>query len=133
MAMAIYTTDEIPDPVVYDGAFHGTLQTTDGTTTTIVTIPTVTDQAYKIKVGFVARRSDVAGDIYVAEYVAAIKNVGGTVSQVGTLTVLGGILASVGVLAVGSIDVSGVNILLQVTGEALKTYEWKCSGLYDRI
>lgn len=98
----------------------GTLTTTDDTATTIITISTETDKAYSVGLQVVMRKTST-GDVNSYFTNIRIKNVAGTVS--------GTVLANshgtdVGLTAI-TLAISGTNALLQVTGNAATTCEWK--------
>lgn len=97
-----------------------TVQTTDATPTTISTIPIATNTAVTI-CAYIAGQSAGFSDVTGGSVEATVKNVGDVVTIVGTS------LPIVNADTTGTFDivVSGTNALVQVTGLAGSTYNWR--------
>lgn len=102
----------------------GTVSTTDATPTTIITIPATTPGAYSFQVRAVASNgSTEAAYINIA---ALVMNNAGTVNLVGApayifTPIFTGSLGGADI----TIDISGTNILVWVTGETGQNLNWK--------
>lgn len=101
-----------------------TVQTTNATVTTIVTITTQSDKCYTVVVDVSGLQSGGSNGVgYVRA--ATVRNDSGTLTQVGTTTAMH--TAEDAALAACDVTVaiSGTNILVQVTGIAATTIDWK--------
>lgn len=105
------------------------VSTSDGTTTTLKTIPVANNSMYLIETRITARKTAGAGSGSVgdgASYVrtARVKNIGGTV----TIANVQSDYTSEDVVGWNAtIDVSGTNARVRVTGSANNTVLWECT------
>lgn len=100
-----------------------TVQTTDATVTTIATIPTGSDKSYVVRALAVGKRVTGTNETGAYEAIATFENDAGTLAQVSTDT-----QPHVKEDTAGwdlTINPSGTNILVQVTGAAGSTVDWK--------
>jgi|AACY02.16.fsa_nt_gi hypothetical protein len=107
------------------GFYLHTASTTDGSATAVDVIATETDKTYTLLTTVAARRTGgsagSAGDSAGYELFGAFKNVGGTLSQVGTTT----IVAKEDQAAwAADFAVSGTDIQVSVTGAADNDVSW---------
>lgn len=105
-------------------AFEGVVQTTDATATTIITYPTVTDKAATITVEYCARKTS-NGDTVGGEIAFVVKNVGGTVTVVGTALALSQAADAALTTCTITCVASGTSALIKVTGVAATTIDWE--------
>ena len=99
-----------------------TVQTTNATTTTVATISITTGEQRVIRVrvrGF----ETTTGDMFWKEMTFGVKNIGGTVSIVGSIGSTFGYDAGASAWTVLA-NTSGSDALVEVTGEAAKTIDW---------
>lgn len=107
-----------------DDSTVATVTTTDATVTALETIATTSDQSYLIRTRVTSRRSDSGSESNGYVLTGLFKNVAGTVTQVNITDRLEFEDSS----AWNTIfAISGTNILINVTGEASKTIQWKSS------
>lgn len=111
---------------VRERVFRATLQTTNNTATTIQTVSTASGKSYLVEVRAVSRRisgtgtganGDTNGYIRYATY----KNVGGTVTQVGSQSEYTD--EDIGAHNV-TFSISGTDVLIRATGSANNTVDW---------
>jgi len=97
-----------------------TVQTTDATPTALSTIAIATDTAATINASIIGQSADNS-DVTGGTVSAVVKNDGGT------LTIVGTSLPIVNADSTGTFDivVSGTNALIQVTGIAATTINWR--------
>lgn len=108
-------------------AFNATKKTTDATATTILTIPLATaNTAGLVKVSVVAKNHTDAQKAAGYQRSGAFRNDSGTVVQVGSTASIATFEDTVAWDV--TFAISGTNILVQVTGEALKTIQWSASA-----
>lgn len=105
------------------------VQTTDATVTTIATIPTSSDRGYVVRAMVVGTRVTGTNETGAYEVICTFENDAGTLTQVSTDT-QPHVKEDTAAWDV-TINPSGTNILVQVTGEAAKTINWTC--LYEVI
>jgi hypothetical protein len=96
------------------------IQTNDATPVNIITIPTISNGMLSIKASIVGLKTDYTKG-YGSELYGVFKNNGGTVTQIGTTDL---IEKSDFTTATSTIDFSGTNIRVRVTGEALTDINW---------
>lgn len=113
------------------GGLTGSVDTTDGTQTTVLTIPTVSDKSYYFEIVIVGiRTGGGAGstdDTTIAVLKDKYKNVGGTVSLFGTDSKeIDKDNTNTDVNAV----ISGTNVLIQVTGDNDNAYHWTATAIF---
>ena len=109
------------------GAQNG-LDTTDATATTIATIDASTaSRAYVIEAEVTARVTAGTHIDEVAQYKirGLFKNVSGTVTQIGSTTVMSSIEDTNISAYDAAFTISGTNVLIQATGEASHTVRWR--------
>jgi len=99
------------------------IATTDATPTTIYTVATVTDRAYRIIGNFIGAQDDGSNSMG-ATWTFTIKNVAGTVTEQGDVAIQE-TDDSAGVTVSGT--VSGTDYLIQVTGIAAENWNWEIS------
>lgn len=99
-----------------------TITTSDATTTTILSIPTIADTAYNIKATFLARQTTTPFPTTSFKVEATFNNVAGTLTLVGGANDLVYVPNTTTWLA--TIVATGTNILLQVNGDT-NTINWK--------
>jgi hypothetical protein len=104
--------------------YSSSVQTTGIGTQTVKTINTSSEYVYMIEANVVAGRNDTNSG-YTCKLRASYKNNGGTV------TLIGSIIKEEASDFTGSanstLTISGTNILVQVTGQAVTTIDWGCS------
>lgn len=105
----------------HESVFQARSVTTDATPVTAHTVATVSDTTYQIETYGVARRTDSGSESGGYMSIITLRNNSGTVTQVGSLTVVHDVDDFVGGLSFG---VTGTDILVQVVGEAAKTILW---------
>jgi len=124
IVFCLQTTATNDDPTVKYR--QNRIETTNGTTTTIDTIATVTDTCIMVDTQVVARRTGgtagTAGDIAAYGRRAAFKNVGGVLTQVSTTTAIGTFESQAGWNC--TITASGTNILVSGLGAANNNVTW---------
>ena len=99
-----------------------TAQTTDATVTTCGTVTPADATVVLVEAAVVGRKSDgTAGAVY--RLAAGFRRAGGTVTQIGVLTVV--VAIEDNVLWDAVFDVSGTAIRVRVTGVAATTIDWK--------
>jgi hypothetical protein len=96
------------------------IQTHDATPVNIITVPTISNGMLSIKASIVGLKTDYTKG-YGSELYGVFKNNGGTVTQIGTTDL---IEKSNFTTATSTIDFSGTNIRIRVTGEALTYINW---------
>jgi hypothetical protein len=104
------------------GFSDATVQTTDATQTTLQTITIPTDEERIITIR-VRAHEDATDDSFWYVSTVGVKNVGGTVSLIGSESVQTGGDAGAAAWLV-DINASGANALVQVTGEIAHTINW---------
>lgn len=120
-----------PNATLHTSDGSGSTQTTDATETTVVTVPTATDKLYRFVVRWLGVES-ATGDMLMRDATFVYKNVGGTLSQVGTDNdILDYKAAGATAWAAAHEDDGGTNVLFRVTGEAAHTIDWICRVEYD--
>jgi hypothetical protein len=111
----------------YDGvksaAWSNKVTTTDGTATTAWSEPLGDTTVHVLEVLVVARRTDAAGLWSGRRRVTVYRSGGGATIQ-GAVETLGTDVAS-GITPTVTIDVSGNDVRVRVTGEAAKTIAWR--------
>ncbi len=118
-----------------DGTVSATVSTTDATVTTLFTFTIPASTTFAIHANVVARRtggaSGTAEDGAYYERVAAIKNVAGTATLIGSVSTL------VTIEDVGaydcSIDVTGATARVRVTGVATTNIDWSLSAKVYKV
>ena len=112
------------DPIVHWR--QNRITTTDATVTTIDTIGTTSNNCIMIETQVVARRTGgtagTAGDIAAYKRIAAFKNVGGVLTQIGATTDASTFESQAGWDC--TVAVSGTNILVRVTGALNNNVTW---------
>lgn len=100
------------------------VQTTNATPTTVASLPLLNNRMYEFNIKIVARRSDATGRKAAFKLTAAAYR-----ESAGVATLLGSIKQDFKNTSGGAIDanitVSGSNLIVQVTGIAAETIEWK--------
>lgn len=121
-----------------DPAFEfaqGRVATNNATITTVETIATTTDTTIQIKAEVIGRRTGgtggTAGDGAGYFIVGTFKNIGGTVTQIGTTTNVHVVEDQAGWNCVFTI--SGTNILVQITGATNNNVVWHCHADYKQV
>lgn len=121
-----------------DPAFEfaqGRVATNNATITTVETIATTTNTTIQIKAEVIGRRTGgtggTAGDGAGYFIVGTFKNIGGTVTQIGTTTNLHTAEDQAGWDCVFTI--SGTNILVQITGATNNQVVWHCHADYKQV
>ena len=102
---------------------NASVSTTDATVTTVYTLATATDQAYRVLVDLIAAQDDGSNSMG-ALHSFTIKNVAGTVTEQGDVSIQE-TDDSAGVSISGA--VSGTNYLIQVTGIAAENWNWEAN------
>ena len=107
---------------VNDSSGEQTVQTTDATPTTLATISVPTDNSMTIEGHYIAREASTSNTIG-GNFLAIVEDASGTVSVVGT-----NIINENSDFSTANVDIvaSGGNALVQVTGEAATTINWRC-------
>jgi len=108
-----------------DDAVFGQVQTTDATVTTLALYTPPDGGVATVRVVVSARRStgaEAAG----YERVATVRRAGGTTTLVGAVTSVHSAEDVAGWDA--TIDVSGADVRVRVTGVAAVTIDWRCAG-----
>jgi hypothetical protein len=109
-----------------DGVYRGTVQTTDATVTTLYTFTIPASTTFAISASVVARRtggaSGTAEDGAFYERVAAIKNVAGTATIIGSVATPITIEDQAGWDC--TIDVTGATARVRITGAASNNVSW---------
>lgn len=109
--------------------YSNSIQTTNGTITTIKTIPTVSEYVYQFEVNVVAGQNNTSKGI-TSKIIASYKNNGGTVTRIGDeFSIVNSDFTTANV----SLSISGTNILIRVTGEAATTIDWGCSVVIHKM
>lgn len=112
---------------------QNSLQTTNNTATTILTVPIPTSPAQNVSANIVLKaiKADASGASYAQSLAAAWYN-GTTTAGVGALPVIA--FTTGGVLVVSAAwSVSGNNLLLKVTGLAATNINWLCDYEYSGV
>lgn len=121
----ISVTDSLGNTSIFQQILKGSASTTDATATTIITIPTQTDQSLVIKALVSGRRTGgsagTANDSYAAERTLRVKNDGGTVS---IYSVTSNFTSKDQNAFTCIFIVSGTNVLVQVQGAANNNLSW---------
>lgn len=114
---------------------QGRVTTNNATITTVQTIATTTDTTLQIKAEVIGRRTGgtggTAGDGAGYFIVGTFKNIGGTVTQIGTTTNVHVVEDQAGWGCVFTI--SGTNILVQITGATNNNVVWHCHADYKQV
>lgn len=109
-------------PTSGSGEGYRTVQTTDGTTTTLASIPTASDKGYVVRALVAGTRVTGTNETNGYEVIATFENDAGTLVLVSTNTQSHVKEDTAAWDAV--FDASGTTIRLRVTGEAAKTINW---------
>lgn len=109
---------------VSDNDAIATVTTTDATVTTLDTIATSSNVSYFIKTKIIARSSDPGSQSNGYQLIGIFNNSAGTVTQVSTTDRLEFENNSTWNAV---FTISGTNVVINVTGEASKTIQWKSS------
>lgn len=102
------------------------LQTLNATTTTMMSISTISNTGFTIKASLVGIKSDYT-KVYGSEMYAVFKNNGGTLTQISTTDVTA---KTDFATATSTIDFSGTDVRVRVTGEAATTINWNLQVEY---
>ena len=102
---------------------NASVSTTDATITTIYTLATITDRAYRLVANIIGAQDDGSNSMG-ATHSFTLKNVAGTVTEQGDASIQE-TDDSAGVSISGV--VSGTNYLIQVTGIAAENWNWEIS------
>jgi flagellar hook-basal body complex protein FliE len=105
--------------------YKGNLTTTDGTITTIATIPVANNSNSVINVHATGRNTSNQDSFY-KQLTALFKNVSGTVSQVESSIESKHVRDSGLSACVVSFEISSTNVLIRVTGVAATSIDWLC-------
>lgn len=103
---------------------NASVSTTDATTTTIYTLATVTDRAYRLVANVISAQDDGSNSMGTS-WSFVFKNVAGTVTEQQDVVIGTEFDDSAGVSISGA--VSGTNYLIQVTGIAAENWNWELS------
>lgn len=130
MAINVQCTDEVDLPNIGDGVGRAYLTTTDATTATIATLPIAENVTQGFIMHLLARRVDAGiGQAYFSSIQAAFSNVSGTVTAQGLASVVD--IANVPIfIAPVILTVSGSNVLVRVTGQLTRIFNWTLSYRY---
>jgi len=131
--LALTTIATNDDPILFWQ--QGRVATTDATVTTLQTISTLSNTCIMIESQVVARRTGgtagTAGDVAAYKRIAAFKNVSGVLTQIGTTTDAGTFESQAGWNC--TIDTSGTNIRVRVTGAANNNVTWHSTTQVSRV
>lgn len=114
----------------FEQTSHATVQTTGGGTTTINTIPISSEYVYQIEANVCAGRNDTNSGL-TSKILGSFKNNGGTVTQIGSQNII--MNTDFTGTANVTMSISGTNVIVQVTGQALTTIDWGCSIIIHRM
>ena len=115
------------DELALSRRFAGSVNTTDDTPTTIITIPLPSGATMLVEVNAIGKTA--TPDLTSLRKTASFKNVGGTVSLVGTATTVHA-QADSGLNAADLLFTpSGNNVLVQVQGVAATNLAWKARAI----
>jgi hypothetical protein len=101
-------------------------QTSNNTITTMFSIPSISNSGFTIKASILGVKSDYT-KVYGSEMFAVFRNVGGTITQISTTDATTKTDFST---AVATIDASGSNYRVRITGEAATTINWSLQVEY---
>lgn len=105
------------------------LSTLNATVQTLKTISTESDTAYQIEANTIGRKSD-GSQVISSKILATYKNDSGVLSLVGSQNTISN---SDFTTASISMDISGTNIRIRITGEAATTISWGTSVIINKI
>ena len=114
-------------------AWGASLLTTNASFNTILTIP-VSDTSYNllnVTVDLNGGEISGSGDMAGYKFVGTFKNVSGTLTQIGTTTVLHSVEDDAATDF--QFTISGTNILVQVKGINLESWQWGCNAVTNEI
>lgn len=121
----ISVTDYLGNTSIFQQILKGGVNTTDATATTIITIPTSTDQSLFVKAFISGRRTGgtagATNDSYAAERTLRVKNDGGTLS---IYSVTSNFTSKDQNAFTCIFIVSGTDVLVQVQGAANNNLSW---------
>ncbi len=120
-------TNDAPGITIYQNR----VTTTDATVTTLHSFTTATDTAYHFEAIVLARRTGgtggTTGDMASYKIIATFKNIGGTVTQVGTTTIVHSAEDQAGWDCV--YDINGTAVRVRVTGALNNNLTWHLEEL----
>lgn len=121
---------EQPTTLVNYEIFQDQVPTTDATVTPIKTIATTANSVMLIETRVLARRTDVAGNSAAYIRTFRVKNVGGTVSILN----VDSMYTSEDVVAWNvTAAVSGTNVVIKVTGDAISSITWDATTIVQTL
>lgn len=134
MSSNLKCTDDLDDSTICDGVFSGTITTTDNTPTLLASFTVPQDHGISALCRVAIRRTDGGGAGDGAFYTinCGFKDVSGTVTQIGTTSVVVApvLQSSLGVTVGLSASINGSSIEIFATGETSKTYIFRAVGQY---
>jgi len=99
-----------------------TIQTTDATLTTLITVPIPTSYCMTFKIDYNAMQTDDSKG-YGEQLIYTYRNDAGVLKFIGSSSIYKhNNFAFLG----GAVSISGTNVLIQVKGEAATTVDWTC-------